>query len=96
MVVGFSELQLHLPGCSSLKDKRQIIKSVKDRLHNRFNVSVSEVDHHELWQRATLGVACVSRTNYQAKKTLARVVKQVENLNKAVVLNNTITIFSPE
>lgn len=96
MVVGFSELELRLPSCSSLKEKRQIIKSIKDRTCSRFNISIAEINHHDLWQRATLGIACVSQTSYQAKKILAHVVKQIDDLNKTVVLNNTITIFSPE
>lgn len=96
MVVGFSELQLRLPSCSSLKEKRQIIKSVKERTRRRFNVSISEIDHHDLRQRAALGIAYVSKTSYQAKKTLAHVVKQIEDLNNTAVIDNTITIFSPE
>src|SRR2546428_368362 len=52
--------ELHLPACQSLKDKRTIVKSLKDRMHNRFNVSVAETAHHDLWQRAELTASVVS------------------------------------
>ena len=52
-------VELHLPFCHSLKEKRAIVRPVIDGLLNRFRVSVSEVDHHDLWQRCTIGVAVV-------------------------------------
>ncbi len=52
-------IEVTLPGAESLKDKRAVIRALKDRLRSRFNVSVAEVDHQELWQRATLGVAAI-------------------------------------
>src|SRR3990172_1163762 len=60
MVVGTCRLELRMPHTSSLKEKRQILRSIKDRVRNRFNVSVAEVGYLEEWQRATLAVACVS------------------------------------
>ncbi len=51
---------LHMPGCHSLKDKRKIVKSLKEKLKARFNVSVAEVDHHDLWQRTTIAIARVA------------------------------------
>ena len=54
MVVGVRSWELALAGCQSLKDKRRIVKSLKDRLHNQFNVSAAEVDHQDSWQRAAL------------------------------------------
>jgi len=60
MIVGVRRWELHLPGCHSLKDKRRIVKSLKDRLHARFNVSAAEVDHQDVWQRASLAAAIVS------------------------------------
>src|SRR5437867_3457521 len=52
--------ELHLEGCRSLKEKRHVLQSLKDRLHNRFNVSAAETAHHDLWQRAELTVCVVS------------------------------------
>jgi len=59
MIIGICTVELFLPGTASLKDKRRILKSIKDRLRQRFNVSVAEVDENELWQKTILGMACV-------------------------------------
>jgi uncharacterized protein YlxP (DUF503 family) len=60
--------ELHFPEGGSLKAKRHHIRSAKDNLRNRFAASVAEVDHHDLWQRATLTVACAARTAGDAKE----------------------------
>ena len=54
--------ELHFPEAHSLKEKRHFVRSAKDNLRNRFGAAVAEVDHHDLWQRATLTVACVARS----------------------------------
>ncbi|MGH8732429.1 MAG: DUF503 domain-containing protein, partial [Burkholderiales bacterium] len=58
MVIGVVSWALHVAGAQSLKDKRGVIKSMKDRMHNEFNVSVAETAHHDAWQTAEL-TACV-------------------------------------
>jgi hypothetical protein len=60
--VAILSVELHFPEAGSLKGKRHYVRSVKDNLRNRFAASVAEVDHHDLWQRATLLVACAART----------------------------------
>ncbi|MBI4466151.1 MAG: DUF503 domain-containing protein [Acidobacteria bacterium] len=60
MVVGLLTLELHLPYAHSLKDKRQALRKLKERLRARFNVAVAELDHQDLWQRATVGVVSLS------------------------------------
>jgi len=57
MVVGTLTVRILIPGAQSLKDKRRVLKGLKDRIRNGFNVSVSEIDANDLWQRATLGIA---------------------------------------
>jgi uncharacterized protein len=59
--VGILSADLHFPENGSLKGKRKYVKSVKAQLQQRFGASVAEVDHHDLWQRARLTVACVAR-----------------------------------
>jgi uncharacterized protein YlxP (DUF503 family) len=59
MVVGVLRVEVHLPVSHSLKDKRSVLKSVRDRLRHRFNAAVAEVDSNEMWQRATLGISTV-------------------------------------
>lgn len=78
MVVGVCRIELHLPNEASLKGKRKIIKSMKDRIKSRFNISIAEVDHHDLWQRAVLGVACVGHEQFHVREVLDRVVAVVE------------------
>ena len=59
-MIAFLTLELRIEGAHSLKDKRQVLRSLKDRLRAQFNVAVAELDHTDLWQRATLGVVSIS------------------------------------
>lgn len=59
MAVGLIKISVHLPESASLKDRRQVIRSVKDRLHHRFNLSIAEMDETSLWQRAELAMVAV-------------------------------------
>lgn len=61
MVVGCLQVEVHLPLSRSLKDKRSVLKSVRDQLRHRFNVAVAEVNSNETWQRATLGISSVGQ-----------------------------------
>lgn len=73
MVVGVISWELYLEGCSSLKQKRAILRSLKDRLRDRHKVSVAETDHQNTWQRAELSAAIVSSDRRQAQALLDRV-----------------------
>jgi uncharacterized protein YlxP (DUF503 family) len=66
--VAILTVELHFPEAGSLKGKRHHVRSAKDNLRNRFAASVAEVDHHDLWQRATLTVACAARTLRDAEE----------------------------
>jgi len=96
MVVGALKLELHFPACSSLKEKRQALKSIMGRIESKYPVSLAEVDHNDLWQRATIGISCVSKTEHQARKVLSKIEREVEGQNKAIVIGRQITIFVPE
>ena len=74
MNVGVCKIKLHLPGNLSLKGKRRVLKSITARLKNKFNVSVAEVDDHDLWQLATLGICCVSNDKRYTNEVLSKVV----------------------
>ena len=65
--VAILTVELHFPEASSLKEKRHFVRSAKDNLRNRFGAAVAEVDHHDLWQRATLTVSCVARSAHEAE-----------------------------
>ena len=71
-LVGVCRVTLRLPENHSLKGKRQVLKSLIARLHNRFNVSAAEIDDHDSWQIASLGVSCVSNDERHADQVLAR------------------------
>jgi uncharacterized protein YlxP (DUF503 family) len=68
--VGILVVELHFPEAGSLKGKRKYVKSAKAQLQHRFGASVAEVDHHELWQRARLTVACVARGHRELEELL--------------------------
>jgi uncharacterized protein YlxP (DUF503 family) len=70
MVVGVVTWDLHLSGCASLKDKRRVLRSLKDRLHQQFNVSVAETAAHDRWQRAELTCAVVATDRRHAESVL--------------------------
>jgi uncharacterized protein len=77
MVVGVCTIDLHLPGIGSLKGKRQILLSLKERIKNTYNVSIAEVDANDLWQRAVLGVACVANDGRHVNRVLDSVLNTV-------------------
>jgi uncharacterized protein len=78
MVVGVSQIQLYLPGSHSLKDKRSVVKSVTARICHEFNVSCAEVDHHDVWQSAAIGVAVVSNDAAHIQDVLNHVIGWIE------------------
>lgn len=74
-MVGVLHVDLHLPDSHSLKEKRSVLKSLKDRLRGRFNVAVAEVEPNELWQRSTVGIAAVAADRAYLDRQLREVVE---------------------
>lgn len=74
MVVGVLTIELFIAESQSLKDKRQVLHSLKDRLRGKFNVSVAEVDAQDLWQKAVLGLACVANESSHVNHVLEQVL----------------------
>jgi uncharacterized protein YlxP (DUF503 family) len=79
MKIGILMINLRLPENSSLKGKRQLLKPITARLKNRFNVSVAEIDHQDLWQLASLGICCVSNEKRHIDEVLSKVVNFVSS-----------------
>ena len=79
MHVGVCRIELRLPENLSLKGKRRVVKSITTRVRSKFNVSVAEVDDHNLWQLATLGICCVSNDNRFINEVLSKVVDFINN-----------------
>jgi uncharacterized protein YlxP (DUF503 family) len=93
MIVGTAEIRLHLHGARSLKDKRSVVRSVKDRLRQRFNVSVAEIDNHDIVQSAVLAVAQVGSDSRYVNSSLDKVVGAVRRLPAARLVDYTIELF---
>ena len=87
MFVGVVRIELHLPGVSSLKGKRSIVRGLKDRIRQRVHAAVAEVDHQDLWQRATLGVAVISGESRQVGEMLQSVRDLVHGAPVAEVID---------
>ncbi|MBI4458633.1 MAG: DUF503 domain-containing protein [Acidobacteria bacterium] len=75
MPIGLLTLELHIPEAHSLKEKRFVVRKIKDRLRSRFNVAVAELDHQDLWQRALLGVVSIS-SDQQALESLLNSIER--------------------
>jgi uncharacterized protein YlxP (DUF503 family) len=90
MVVGILRLTLYVPGASSLKDKRQVLRKVVDRLRARFNVSVAEVGDNDMWQRAVVGVTTVSNDHSFVNEVLDKCARDAGNI--AEILNREMEI----
>jgi uncharacterized protein len=87
MVVGTCELIFHLPDNHSLKGKRQVSRSLVQRIRNRFNVSVAEVAELSRWQTLAIGVTCASNDSRHANQVLSKIVDFVEDHNGGAVLH---------
>ena len=74
MNVGMCKISLRLPENESLKGKRHVVKSITTRVRNKFNVSVAEIDDHNLWQLATIGICYVSNDKRHTNEVLSKVV----------------------
>ena len=94
MVVGVCQISLSLPGVTSLKAKRSIVRKVLDRTANRFNVSVAEVGQQDAHRQATLGFAVVSGDRRHANSMLDSIASFVEGSADAVVLDRSTELVS--
>ena len=83
MIVGISSLELHLPASRSLKDKRRVVKSLVDKIHQRFRVSVAETDFHDLHQRAEISIAVVTNGEVEMDNLMEEIRSLVENQPEA-------------
>jgi uncharacterized protein YlxP (DUF503 family) len=95
MSIGVLTLQLQLPGCKSLKEKRSRLKPLIARLHREFNISVAEVDRMDSWDEATLGCALMSNNHQFSESTLQSIVHWLErNWPDVTLVDDRIEIIS--
>jgi uncharacterized protein YlxP (DUF503 family) len=93
VVVGVAVWELMLPGCASLKDKRQVVKSLKDRLHQRFNVSAAETALLDVHDRAEIAVSVVSNDRKHAQQVLQSADRLVEEEGRARIADSYTTFY---
>jgi len=93
MRVAVLHVELHLPYAQSLKDKRMVLRRLKDRLQ-KFNVAVAEVEHVDLWQRAGLGVVAISTTTLHAEQQLQAAAEELERLEPGLVIRTEIEFLT--
>jgi len=89
MVIGHLAIELHIPGARSLKEKRMVLRSVKDRIR-KFNVAVAEIAHQDLWQRATLGIVAISTNNDHVEQSLAAAADEIDRVEPGLVTRTEI------
>jgi uncharacterized protein YlxP (DUF503 family) len=90
MVVGLLTMELHFPANHSLKGKRGLLRRITERLKQRFNISVAEVEYQDLWQRSLLAAVCVNTSLREVNATLDHVLNLVDGFHEAELLNHQI------
>ena len=88
MILAVLKVELYMQGCSSLKEKRMIIKSLKDRIAKKFNVSVAELDYLDKWQRALIAFAIVSNSKSYSDKVLQKIFQLVDSEIQFELINH--------
>ena len=80
MIVGLFTIELYIPNGHSLKSKRQVLMSLKQRVRDKFNVSVAEVGEQDRWQKALLGIACVANEGAYVNQVLDQVLNLIRSV----------------
>jgi len=93
MVVGLLSVELFIPHAQSLKDKRMVLRSIKDRV-KKFNVAVAEVEHQDVWQRAGLGIVAISTTTQHVDQELAAVADEIERVEPGLITRTEIEFLT--
>jgi uncharacterized protein YlxP (DUF503 family) len=96
MLVALERFDLRIPGCRSLKEKRHVVKALIGALRSRFEVSVAEVDHLDLWQRTALGVAVVGAEAHHVRRVMHSIEMFVEAWGGVEVIDTALTLHDPE
>jgi uncharacterized protein YlxP (DUF503 family) len=91
-VIALLTLDIHVPHAQSLKDKRMVVRSVKDRLRSKFNVAVAETDHQDLWQRAQLSAVTVGSDEAYLNQLLHLALEEAERTAPECMVQGNIEI----
>jgi len=93
VVVGLCTIELFIGDSQSLKDKRQVLLSLKDRLRQKFNLSVAEVDEQNLWQKAVLGLACVANDGRHVNQVLDQALNLIRSHTVVEIVQSRIELL---
>ena len=96
MLVALERFDLRVPDSHSLKQKRHVVKSLTSALRSKFNVTVAEVDHHDLWQRTAIAVAAVGSQEYHLRKVMHEVERFVERWAEVELIDARLSLHAPE
>ena len=98
MFIGMARYELFIPASVSLKDKRRVLKSISTVVRNKLNVSIAEVDHQDLWQRAAFGVACTSESIGHCRQVMQEVEKLIGRaaIDGAEIVDRRIELLAME
>jgi hypothetical protein len=92
MPVGLLTIELHIPDAQSLKDKRQLLRSLKDKLRRDFNVAVAELEHHDTWQRSIVGIVTISNEEKHLREVLQKVLDEADRILGSFLINQAVEI----
>jgi len=93
MPIGLLTLEIHIPDAQSLKDKRQVLRSLKDGLRAHYNVAVAELEHQELWQRSRVGVVSISGDSKYLEESLEAIAAESERILGRDLVSQEIDYF---
>ena len=93
VVIGLCTIELFIAGSQSLKDKRQVLLSLKDRLRQKFNLSVAEVDGQDLWQKAVLALACVANDGRHVNQVLDQALNLIGSQTMVEIVQSRIELL---
>ena len=93
MPVGLLTLELHLAEAQSLKDKRQVLRSLKDRLRANFNVAVAELDFEDTWQRSVIGVVTLANEDHYVEQALQKVLAEADRILGPLVVGHSVEML---
>ncbi len=90
MPVGLLTLELHIAHARSLKDKRQVLSSLKDRLRRKFNIAIAELDFHDVWQSSTIGIVTLSNAEQHVEESLQHVLAEAQRILGPILVDHFV------
>jgi uncharacterized protein YlxP (DUF503 family) len=93
MPVGLLTLEVHIGHAQSLKDKRQVLRSLKDRLRAKFNVAVAELEYHDTWQRSVVGIVTISSEAHHLEESLQQVLAEADSILGPLLTSHTVEVI---